>query len=102
MGFFLAVHLLLAFNTFYSVVLFTLQAYCHHLRAARAGLRCERSARCSHRRIDGDTGRGSLLPLLGKIASFADGDNTRQTNAVRTIELVFLLRLELRGAFKAL
>lgn len=93
MGLFLAVHLLLAFNTFYSVVLFTLQAYCHHLRAAGTGIRCERSASAGGAATAGQRPHreGLLLPLLVEIASFADGDNIRQTNAVRTIEPVFLL-----------
>lgn len=92
-GLFLAVHLLLAFSTFYLVILFILEAYCHHLRVARAGFRCGAVHRALKvqppQRSTATLGRGS--PLFMKIASFADSDKTRQTNTAEAIELVFLL-----------
>lgn len=92
-GLFSAVHLLLAFSTFYSVILFIFEAHCHHLGAARAGFRC--GAVLSALEVQppqaspARPGRGS--PLFMKIASFADSDKTRQTNTAQAIELVFLL-----------
>lgn len=94
-GLFLAVHLLLAFSTFYSIILFILEAHCHHLRAARAGFRC----RAVHRVLKvqppewstATLGGAPCGPLLMEIASFADSDKTGQTNTAQAIELVFLL-----------
>lgn len=88
-GLFLAVHLLLAFSTFYSVILFILEAYCHHLPAPGQASGVER---CMGAGGTATLGRSSLLLLFMKIASFADGDKTRQTNTAQAIELVFLLR----------